>query len=126
MPLSVCRIVSPVGGAQARAVGGVGRLAIRISGRRRIFESECGGGSGGPVPEFAGLLVAGDDGRGGGVVHAIGSAVSVVFEVAVTIQKLPKIYAMNGQEKLRIKLPPPEGADRFNATCGLLAALVSG
>ncbi|WP_372394245.1 hypothetical protein ACCQ05_07460 [Xanthomonas sp. NCPPB 3582] len=53
-------------------------------------------------------------------------AVSVVFEVAVTIQKLPKIYAMDGQEKLRIKLPLPEGADRFNAAHCLLAALVSG
>ncbi|MCC8536078.1 transcription-repair coupling factor [Xanthomonas axonopodis pv. poinsettiicola] len=42
------------------------------------------------------------------------------------IQKQPKIYAMDGPDKLRIKLPLPEGADRFNAARGLLAALAPG
>ncbi|QHG87591.1 transcription-repair coupling factor [Xanthomonas cucurbitae] len=39
------------------------------------------------------------------------------------IQKQPRIYTMDGPDKLRIKLPLPEGADRFNAARGLLAAL---
>ncbi|MCC8468280.1 hypothetical protein, partial [Xanthomonas phaseoli] len=38
----------------------------------------------------------------------------------------PKIYAMDCPDKLRIKLPMPEGADRFNAARGLLAALAPG
>ncbi|WP_372393395.1 transcription-repair coupling factor [Xanthomonas sp. NCPPB 3582] len=42
------------------------------------------------------------------------------------IQKQPKLYAMDGPDKLRIKLPLPEGADRFNAARGLLAALAPG
>ncbi|MFA0924683.1 transcription-repair coupling factor [Xanthomonas fragariae] len=42
------------------------------------------------------------------------------------IQKQPKIYTMDGPDKLRIKLPLPEGADRFNAARGLLAALAPG
>ncbi|KGE51724.1 transcription-repair coupling factor [Xanthomonas axonopodis pv. vasculorum] len=42
------------------------------------------------------------------------------------IQKQPKIYTMDGPDKLRIKLPMPEGADRFNAARGLLAALSPG
>ncbi|MEA5123654.1 hypothetical protein [Xanthomonas floridensis] len=44
----------------------------------------------------------------------------------VVIQKQPKIYTMDGPDKLRIKLPMPEGADRFNAARGLLAALTPG
>jgi len=39
------------------------------------------------------------------------------------IQKQPRIYVMDGPDKLRIKLPLPEPADRFNAAKGLLAAL---
>ncbi|MBP3984993.1 transcription-repair coupling factor [Pseudoxanthomonas helianthi] len=39
------------------------------------------------------------------------------------IQKQPKIYSMDGPDKLRIKLPLPEAADRFNAAKGLLTAL---
>ncbi|WP_058836538.1 transcription-repair coupling factor [Luteimonas abyssi] len=39
------------------------------------------------------------------------------------IQKQPKLYAMDGPDKLRVKLPLPEGADRFNAARGLLATL---
>ncbi|MCL1528351.1 transcription-repair coupling factor [Xanthomonas nasturtii] len=39
------------------------------------------------------------------------------------IQKQPKIYTMDGPDKLRIKLPMPEGADRFNAARGLLTVL---
>jgi transcription-repair coupling factor (superfamily II helicase) len=42
------------------------------------------------------------------------------------IQKQPKLYAMDGSDKLRIKLPLPEPADRFNAARGLLAALAKG
>ncbi|UYB53665.1 transcription-repair coupling factor [Xanthomonas sp. AM6] len=39
------------------------------------------------------------------------------------IQKQPKLYAMDGPDKLKLKLPLPEAADRFNAARGLLAAL---
>ena len=39
------------------------------------------------------------------------------------IQKQPKLYSMEGPDKLKIKLPLPESADRFNAARGLLAAL---
>jgi transcription-repair coupling factor (superfamily II helicase) len=39
------------------------------------------------------------------------------------IQKQPRLYAMEGPDKLKVKLPLPEPADRFNAARGLLAAL---
>nr|WP_026143356.1 transcription-repair coupling factor [Xanthomonas sp. SHU 308] len=39
------------------------------------------------------------------------------------IQKQPKLYAMDGPDKLKLKLPLPEAADRFNAARGLLTAL---
>jgi transcription-repair coupling factor (superfamily II helicase) len=39
------------------------------------------------------------------------------------IQKQPRLYAMEGPDKLKVKLPLPEAADRFNAARGLLAAL---
>ena len=39
------------------------------------------------------------------------------------IQKQPKLYAMEGPDKLKIKLPPPEAAHRFNAARGLLPTL---
>lgn len=39
------------------------------------------------------------------------------------IQKQPRIYVMDGPDKLRIKLPLPDPVDRFNAAKGLLAAL---
>ncbi len=39
------------------------------------------------------------------------------------IQKQPRIYAMDGPDKLKIKLPLPEAADRFNAAKGLMTAL---
>jgi len=39
------------------------------------------------------------------------------------IQQQPRHYAMEGPDKLRIRLPLPEAADRFNAARGLLAAL---
>ncbi|MCY7313516.1 MAG: transcription-repair coupling factor, partial [Pseudoxanthomonas sp.] len=42
------------------------------------------------------------------------------------IQKQPKLYSMDGPDKLRIKLPLPEAADRFNAARGLLTALSKG
>ncbi|UYK83403.1 transcription-repair coupling factor [Xanthomonas sacchari] len=39
------------------------------------------------------------------------------------IQKQPKLYAMDGPDKLKLKLPLLEAADRFNAARGLLTAL---
>ncbi|HZF98662.1 MAG TPA: transcription-repair coupling factor [Pseudoxanthomonas sp.] len=42
------------------------------------------------------------------------------------IQKQPRLYSMDGSDKLKIKLPLPEPADRFNAARGLLAALGKG
>ena len=45
------------------------------------------------------------------------------MSVIQMIQKQPRLYAMDGPDKLRIKLPLPEPADRFNAARGLLAAL---
>jgi transcription-repair coupling factor (superfamily II helicase) len=39
------------------------------------------------------------------------------------IQKQPKLYTMDGPDKLRIKVPLPEAADRFNAAKGLLTTL---
>ncbi|MCD7099722.1 transcription-repair coupling factor [Stenotrophomonas sp. MMGLT7] len=39
------------------------------------------------------------------------------------IQKQPRLYAMDGPDKLRIKHPLPEPADRFNAARGLLTSL---
>ena len=45
------------------------------------------------------------------------------MSVILMIQKQPKLYSMDGPDKLRIKLPLPEPADRFNAARGLLAAL---
>ena len=42
------------------------------------------------------------------------------------IQKQPKLYSMDGPDKLRIKLPLPEAADRLNAARGLMAQLAQG
>ncbi len=39
------------------------------------------------------------------------------------IQGQPRIYAMDGPDKLKMKLPLPEAEDRFNAARGLIAAL---
>lgn len=39
------------------------------------------------------------------------------------IQKQPRLYAMDGPEKLRIKIPLPDAPDRFNAAKALLATL---
>ena len=39
------------------------------------------------------------------------------------IQKQPKLYAMDGPDKLRIKVPLPHAPDRFNAAKALLATL---
>ncbi|WP_368562217.1 transcription-repair coupling factor [Pseudoxanthomonas sp. UTMC 1351] len=39
------------------------------------------------------------------------------------IQKQPKLYVMDGPDKLRIKVPLPEAPDRFNAAKGLLTTL---
>ncbi|WP_045770309.1 transcription-repair coupling factor [Xanthomonas albilineans] len=39
------------------------------------------------------------------------------------IQKQPKLYAMDGPDKLKLKLPLPESSERFNAARGLLTAL---
>ncbi|HEY0332622.1 MAG TPA: transcription-repair coupling factor [Stenotrophomonas sp.] len=42
------------------------------------------------------------------------------------IQKQPKLYAMDGPEKLRIKHPLPQAVDRFNAAKALLMTLRKG
>jgi len=42
------------------------------------------------------------------------------------IQKQPKLYAMEGPDKLRIRHPLPEAADRFNAAKALLTTLRKG
>ena len=42
------------------------------------------------------------------------------------IQGQPKIYHMDGPDKLRMKLPLPEPVDRLNAARGLLVALAPG
>ncbi|WP_374501059.1 transcription-repair coupling factor [Pseudoxanthomonas sp.] len=39
------------------------------------------------------------------------------------IQKQPRLYAMDGPDKLRIKVPLPDAPDRFNAAKALLATL---
>ncbi|MCL7713430.1 transcription-repair coupling factor [Stenotrophomonas mori] len=39
------------------------------------------------------------------------------------IQKQPRLYQMDGPDKLRVKHPLPEGADRFNAARALLTTL---
>ena len=42
------------------------------------------------------------------------------------IQKQPRIYSMDGPDKLRIRLPMPEAPDRFAAAKGLLTTLKAG
>ena len=42
------------------------------------------------------------------------------------IQKQPKLYAMDGPDKLRIKVPLPQSVDRFNAAKALLTTLRKG
>ena len=42
------------------------------------------------------------------------------------IQQQPKLYAMEGPDKLRIRVPLPGAADRFNAARALLATLAPG
>ncbi|MES5814565.1 transcription-repair coupling factor [Pseudoxanthomonas sp. Soil82] len=42
------------------------------------------------------------------------------------IQQQPKLYAMDGPDKLRIRVPLPEAADRFNAARALLTTLAPG
>ena len=46
--------------------------------------------------------------------------------IITMIQKQPKLYAMDGPDKLKVKLPLPEAVDRFNAAKGLLMALSKG
>jgi transcription-repair coupling factor (superfamily II helicase) len=41
------------------------------------------------------------------------------------IQKQPKLYTMDGPDKLRIKVPLPDAPDRFNAAKGLLTTLAA-
>ena len=41
------------------------------------------------------------------------------------IQKQPKLYSMDGPDKLRIKVPLPDAPDRFNAAKGLLTTLAT-
>jgi len=42
------------------------------------------------------------------------------------IQQQPRLYSMEGPDKLRIRMPLPEAADRFNAARGLLVTLSPG
>ncbi len=42
------------------------------------------------------------------------------------IQKQPRLYAMDGPDKLRIKVPLPDAPDRFNAAKALLMTLAPG
>ena len=42
------------------------------------------------------------------------------------IQKQPRLYAMDGPDKLRIKVPLPDAPDRFNAAKALLMTLALG
>ncbi|KPL49705.1 transcription-repair coupling factor [Xanthomonas axonopodis] len=63
--------------------------------------------------------------NGGRLVFEAKPAIDLMTIIQM-IQKQPKIYTMDGPDKLRIKLPMPEGADRFNAARGLLAALAPG
>ncbi|MBA3929341.1 MAG: transcription-repair coupling factor [Xanthomonas sp.] len=42
------------------------------------------------------------------------------------IQKQPKLYTMDGPDKLRIKVPLPDAPDRFNAAKALLTTLAPG
>ena len=60
--------------------------------------------------------------NGGRIVFEAQPSIDPVAVIQM-IQKQPRIYSMEGPDKLRIKLPLPEPADRFNAACGLLAAL---
>ncbi|MCC4605385.1 hypothetical protein [Xanthomonas campestris] len=46
--------------------------------------------------------------------------------MTVMIQERLRIYTMDGPDKLRVELPLSEGADRFNAARGSLAALAPG
>ncbi|MGN0863139.1 MAG: hypothetical protein ACI4N1_07445, partial [Stenotrophomonas koreensis] len=62
-------------------------------------------------------------GPGGGRI-VFGAKPSVDPMAVITmIQKQPKLYQMDGTEKLRIKHPLPEPEDRFNAARALLATL---
>ncbi len=60
--------------------------------------------------------------NGGRIVFEAQPSIDPVAVIQM-IQKQPRIYSMEGPDKLRIKLPLPEAADRFNAARGLLAAL---
>ncbi len=42
------------------------------------------------------------------------------------IQQQPRLYAMEGPDKLRVRVPLPESADRFNAARALLTTLAPG
>ncbi|WP_374320187.1 transcription-repair coupling factor [Pseudoxanthomonas kaohsiungensis] len=48
------------------------------------------------------------------------------MSVISMIQQQPKLYAMDGPDKLRIRVPLPEAADRFNAARALLTTLAPG
>ncbi len=59
---------------------------------------------------------------GGRLVFEARPAIDPVAVIQL-IQKQPKLYTMEGPDKLRIRLPLPEGGDRFNAARGLLTTL---
>jgi transcription-repair coupling factor (superfamily II helicase) len=64
-----------------------------------------------------------DLGPGGGRLQFVEKPDVDPMTVIRLIQSQPKLYQMDGPEKLRVKLPLPEPADRFNAARGLLTAL---
>jgi transcription-repair coupling factor (superfamily II helicase) len=64
-----------------------------------------------------------DLGPGGGRLQFVEKPDVDPMAVIRLIQAQPKFYQMDGPEKLRVRLPLPEPADRFNAARGLLTAL---
>jgi transcription-repair coupling factor (superfamily II helicase) len=64
-----------------------------------------------------------DLGPGGGRLQFVEKPDVDPMAVIRLIQAQPKLYQMDGPEKLRVRLPLPEPADRFNAARGLLTAL---
>ncbi|MGH6610103.1 MAG: TRCF domain-containing protein, partial [Burkholderiaceae bacterium] len=64
-----------------------------------------------------------DLGPGGGRLQFVDKPGVDPMAIIRMIQGQPKTYQMDGPDKLRVKLPLPEPADRFNAARGLLTAL---
>ncbi len=67
-----------------------------------------------------------DLGEGGGRIVFEAKPNIDPMAVIQLIQKQPRIYSMDGPDKLRIRLPMPEAPDRFAAAKGLLTTLKAG